>query len=308
MQPLFYFPSTMICIDDHPDSIAALNTIFKPIRPINTFQDPQEALHFLNHYHSPLSLIPFLRAVTDGDNIGLTEYCPVDLNVLNIAKLAEFSERNKEISLLVIDYNMPEINGIELCRALKGTAMKKILLTGENNYKVALAAFNERIIDNFIQKDSPTLVEELIQSSQTLSHQYFLEKSQALLTHLEASKPLPLSDKKFIVFFEAWRNKNNITEYYLIDKIGSFLCFNHQGEKIHFIVHTESSLKEFSDLYEKEAGNEIPDLFQKLHRYEEIPFFGVGRSPWEEEVNTWVNYFYVAENFEGREIYYWVAV
>lgn len=308
MQPLFYFPSTIVGIDDHRDSLVAIDTILASSNLINTFQNPQDALNFLNHYHAPLSLIPFLRPVTEGDEIGFPEHCPVDLNVLDIAKLADFNERQKEISVLIVDFNMPEINGLELCRKLKGTSMKKILLTGENNYKEALAAFNNQIIDNFIQKDSPSLVEELTQATKRLTVQYFSEKSLALLTHLEASHSLPLSDSAFINFFENWRKENKISEYYLIDKIGSFLCINNKGNKQHLILHTKSSLQDFSALYEKEITSQIPELFHDLCTYQKIPFFGVGRSPWEEEICSWEKYFHPSNTLEGKEKYFWTVI
>lgn len=305
MQPLFYFPSTLIAVDDHRDSLTALHGLFEPFYPFKTFHKPQEALKFLQNYVPPLSSIPSLKAMTEGENVGLLDSCPVDFNVLDIAQLADLPNRQQEISVLIIDFNMPELNGLELCKKLKHLPMKKILLTGENTYREALLAFNEQIIDSFLQKESPTLGDELLESAQFLTQQYFFEKSQSLLTHLEANKPLPLSDSLFIAFFENWRKENNITEYYLIDKTGSFLCITKQGEKRHFIMHTESSLKEFAEFNEGEAGQIVPELFQALYNHQKIPFFGVGQLPLDTEYENWGSCFYPARLLEGRERYWW---
>lgn len=304
MQPLFYFPSTLVGIDDQLDSLRAITSILRPIQlSLNIFQDAHTALDFLNNYQSLLSHTPFLHPLTDGDNIGLPEHCPVNFNVLNIADLANIADRNSEISVLIIDFSMPNINGLTLCRMLKNSPMKKILLTGAHNYQEALTAFNEGVIDRFIQKDSVNLGTELREAIQTLTHQYFANQSRTLLTHLEASNLTPLSDPVFIQFFDAWRKENNIIEYYLIDKIGSFLGINAQGKKRYFIIHTKSSLNDFEELY-GEAHNQIPELFHELQRKEKIPFFGIGLSAFDEEISNWNKHFYTANVLEGREIYY----
>lgn len=307
IQPLFYFPSTSISVDDHQESLTAICRIFQKTHTINTFKEPKKALAFLKDYRAPLSSLPFLRALTD-ENIDLPEYCPVDFNVLNISQLIDYTERQKEISVLIIDLNMPEINGLDICRAIKGSAMKKILLTGESDYLQAIAAFNENIIDHFIQKDSKTISDDLIQSVNNLTHQYFFERTKALQDHLETREPLPLSDKKFILFFQNWRKENNITEYYLIDKTGSFLCIDATGKKLYFVIHTNKTLNTFVELYEEETEDDIPLLMESIRCREKIPFFGIGQSAWQKDTKTWKNYFYPAEILEGRETYYWAAI
>lgn len=308
IQPLFYFPSTMIAVDDQPNTLLSVNLLFEKNYQMRTFQDPQNALDDLTNYRPPLSQIPFLRAATENMNSDLLENCPVDFNVLNIAQLAEYAERQKEISVLIIDFNMPGMNGLEVCRALQDTPMKKILLTGDSNYQEAIAAFNGRIIDHFIHKGSATLTEELTRSVQNLTTQYFYERSQALLAHLETYKPLPLSDPKFIAFFEAWCQKNTIREYYLMDRTGSFLCINAQGKTLHFVVHTDNTLNTFVDLYDDETRDELPALLQSVRDRQKIPFFGLGRSSWQVDISVWGQYFYSAEVLEGRENYYWTVI
>lgn len=65
IQPLFYFPSTMIAVDDQPDSLLSVNCLFEKTYQMRTFQDPQNALNDLINYRPLLSQIPFLRAATE---------------------------------------------------------------------------------------------------------------------------------------------------------------------------------------------------------------------------------------------------
>lgn len=307
IQPLFYFPTTFLGIDDNPQALKALGIIFSK-NPLQTYLNPKEALNFLQHYRSPLSLIPFLRATIDSEDSDLIDHCPTDFNVLKIADMVEYANRFQEISVCVIDYNMPELNGLDVCRLLKESPIKKILLTGEGDYREAVAAFNEGLIHAFIRKDSPTLQEELTTTAQKLTEQYFFERSQVLLANLETKEPLPLSDPKFIQFFEQWRKDNAIQEYYLMDKTGSFVCLDESGKTHYFVLHTNNSLNTFIDLYEDEVSPEIQMLLEDIKNRQKIPFFGVGQSPWQEELTQWTKYFYPAQVLEGREPYYWTVV
>ena len=199
---------------------------------------------------------------------------------------------------------MPGINGLDLCRSLKGSPIKIILLTGESNDHEAVKAFNERIIDNYFRKDSPTLANDLRNSVEELMFQYFFEQTSSLLLYLETKGKLPLSDKKFTDFFKAWLKKHDIQEYYLIDKVGSFLCVNSKAELCHFITHTNNSINNFIELYE-EAQFPIPDF---IHSRQKIPFFGINKYSWQEDIKTWGNYCYPAHLLQGRENYWWTVV
>jgi CheY-like chemotaxis protein len=184
-------------------------------------------------------------------------------------------KKQQEITILIVDYKMPELNGLDLCRALKDLAIKKILLTGEGGNSEAVDAFNEKLIHHFIRKDSATLLEDIQASIEELSLYYFSEQSKPLLKHLETKYLLPVSDKIFQKHFLNWKAKNDIIEYYLIEKFGSFLCFNSKGETYYFITHTKDSLQYFLSLCE-ESHIIIPE---EIKNAQKIPFFGEDKTP-----------------------------
>lgn len=66
-----------------------------------------------------------------------------------------------EIGVIIVDYNMADMNGIELCRKLNFLPSKKILLTGDGCEKLPTDALNEGQINCFIRKDSLTLPEDI---------------------------------------------------------------------------------------------------------------------------------------------------
>jgi CheY-like chemotaxis protein len=301
--PMFYFPTTTIWVDDNNNFLKAAEEILGS-NQLKTFNDPQACLSFFTSYQSIFSKIPFLHGCIDNDYYGSVNHSPVDFNVPALQQIKDHSERQNEISVVIVDYKMPGMNGIELCRELKNSPIKKILLTGEANAKEAITAFNENIIDRFIPKNSTSLVNDVRTHLNNLNLQYFCERTYGLLQHLEADSKLPLTDPSFIDFFNHWRQAHAIKEYYLIDKNGSLHVTNEKNQSYYFILHTDKSLNSFITLYQ----DEIPDMMAAIKNREKIPFFGVGREGWEFETKEWSNYFYEPQVLAGRENYYWVSI
>jgi CheY-like chemotaxis protein len=198
---------------------------------------------------------------------------------------------------------MPSLDGLALCRLLKDIPIKKILLTGQKNGAEVVDAFNERIIDNFIRKDSPTLIDDLKKSVAALSTKYFAEQTKPLLMHLETQGQTPLSDKIFAEFFATWCKENDIQEYYLIEQTGSFLCIDSKNNQHYFVVHTEKSLKNIHHHY-NELEIKIPDF---LTTREKIPFFGSEKYFLPQDAKILATYFHPAKVLEGRGKYYWMV-
>ncbi|MGE5153110.1 MAG: response regulator, partial [Bdellovibrio bacteriovorus] len=65
------------------------------------------------------------------------------------------------VSVLVADYQMPEMTGLDLFRALTHLPCKRVLLTGQADEAVAVQAFNEGLIDLYLPKLHPRLDLEL---------------------------------------------------------------------------------------------------------------------------------------------------
>ena len=294
IQPLFYFPTTLVYIDDQRECLKAIKVTFEDQCPLQLFESTEEAIKFLTSYRETLSTLSFLRSVSNDQSHDFMENCPIDFDVLDIPKLADNKDRFKEIALLIADYDFrqKDYDGIELCRQFEDLPFKKLLLTGTSSYELAVTAFNECVIHHFIQKGVATLVTELEKSVNNLTKQYFYERTKPLLTILETEGPLPLTDPIFIQYFEDWRKENGITEYYLMDKVGSFLCINAHNQRIHFVVHTNKSLDTFVNFHHEITDGYIPELLQATQERKKIPFFGIGHGAWEEEGDAWKPFFY----------------
>lgn len=304
--PAFCYPTTVAWVDDDDLFLAAASGIFKQNEPVKSFNDPQKALKILEQYSPPILENSFLHGSVNHDLFETIDHAPVDFNVTKIHELQNQLSTADEISVLIVDYKMPGMNGIELCQLLKGLPFKKILLTGEAELHHAVTAFNNNIIDRFIPKDSPTLFSDIQFHVSDLKQRYFQNKSQAILSHLEVDNLTALSDPVFIGFFQDYCVKNEIKESYLIDKIGSFLLINKKHQKFNFVLHTDASLSSLISVYQEIA--EAQSIIDIIKKREKIPFFGIGKESWQLEIDEVLNSFYPLNIIQGRQVYYWTLV
>jgi len=303
--PLFYFPPTICWVDDNELFLNAANLLFKEDYRCISFVNPKEALQFLHTYQSACSKINFTREFIESDIFDTHDHLPIDINISEITQLANTSSIQNEIAILIIDNNMPGMSGIEICHTLNHATYKKILLTGQTSPTEVVDAFNQGIIDKFIAKDQ-FASDKLQQYIHELSYQYFCNITKHILAHLETSRPSVLSDRVFIDFFLHWCEANQIIEYYLINKHGSFLVKDKNGSSSYFIVMSEHAKDEFLKLND-DAIEKIEDILLKVAQGEMIPFFGIGKEHWEFNYDDWNNYFYPANIIQGREKYYWTT-
>lgn len=62
----------------------------------------------------------------------------------------------------VVDYSMPEMNGLHALAALSDWPGLRVLLTGQADEQIAVDAFNRALIDQFLPKQSPDVAERLL--------------------------------------------------------------------------------------------------------------------------------------------------
>lgn len=65
-------------------------------------------------------------------------------------------------SIAVVDYAMPAANGLEVLRASPPWPPYRVLLTGKADEHTAVAAFNDGLIDRYVTKQHPDLVQQLV--------------------------------------------------------------------------------------------------------------------------------------------------
>lgn len=305
--PLFYYPGTWVYVDDDKLLLKNIALVFDGHACAKLFSEPKTCLNFINSYQSPLSKHTFLKSVTHDEGYGVLQHTPVDFNVTMLVNLLDDENRHNEITAMVIDYNMSEMDGFSLAKACSHFSAKKILLTGKANENQAVAGFNNNLIHRFLQKGESELEEKLIGYLTELSFQYFQKITAPLLSYLETENQLPLSDKVFIGFFKNYIKEKKITEYYLVDKQGSFLCIDDKGRKSCLILQSDRGLDSWLSSYGEGTAFSENELLEIKQR-KKIPFFDVGQEAWQVEVSNWSGYLYTPNILEGRDRYFWATI
>jgi CheY-like chemotaxis protein len=300
--PLVYYPTTIHWIDDDPLFLNSVTTSVKTTHKLQTSASPTESLSYLKNQKPVLAGLPQFSADTHHNDYGLNHHIPTDLHLLSLSELMKHPKKGEDVSVVVVDYNMPNMNGLDFCKALQDSPIKKILLTGEMDQRTAIEAFNEGIIDCFLQKDSPNMVNDLEYFIETLAQEYFTDITKPMLAHLECEEKSPLTDNEFIDFFNHWKKSNGAVEHYLIDKNGSFVAIDAKDKTQFLVIHTDKTLDSFANLHDDTDQNE---LLSQVRNREKIPFFGIGKEAWEFETKTWGDYFVKPNMLEGRCRYYW---
>lgn len=304
--PLFYYPSTWVWVDDDSVLLNTMSKVFSAHNNIVSFSSAEECLSYFRNYQPITNQYSFLAINQEDENYGATQQSAMSFDLSLIIELANNPKRHNEISVMVIDYNMPEESGFSLAQKID-TCIPKILLTGNTEEQKAIEGFNNNLINRFVHKSESEMIRKLDMYLNTLTKDYFQKLTKPLLTCLETEKKSPLSDPIFIEFFERHCKENNIQEYYLIDREGSFLCVDDKGNHSCLVVHTDSSLENWIELYEEDArliASEIDAVKQR----NKIPFFGIDQEAWQVESPTWPNYLYDARLVNGRSRYFCATV
>ncbi len=268
---LFYYPSQVILVDDDSDFLDAVSLILPRDLSFRLFQSARQALTHINaaQHHSEL-----IRRVYSSYKTG-----PFDSDTLTHIDINEIykeiynPDRFTTPSVVVVDYSMPSMNGLELCASLKNPYIKRILLTGQADTDIAIQAFNDGLIDQFISKKDQDLEGKLQRSIANLQQHYF-SKSFKLITDpvVANSQSRFINDAEFIDYFNKIRNERKILEYYLLDEpYAGFLMLDEQGIASLLLILPEDELLE--NLKQCEAANAPKELISQLQERKVIPLF-----------------------------------
>lgn len=304
--PTCYFPSTAVFVDDSRDFL--LNFVLQLDEGLayRIFDSPEDALDCIHQKRCELEQLSqrCISEYTEAKNCPLTNHT-INLDLAAIHAEVYNARRFSEISVVVVDYAMPSMNGLEFCRRIEGSHIKKILLTGQADEKLAIEAFNQGLIHRYIRKSDPDVASLITSSIHELQLQYFQSMSDMVVRMLSVTSPSCLHDKQFAdLFWDICRTKK-IVEFYLADNSGSFFMLDDDANISFLIVKNEADMRLQYDLaLDNGASEEVLD--QLLNR-EKIP------CSWQSNAsslrwNQWANCLVSAQKYVSDENYYYAYV
>lgn len=220
-----YHPTRVLAVDDSENFLRSLDLQLRDNIVFSYTTSALEAVSKITEDGERATMD--MRCISFVAQAGHGSMLKLDFDLIE-SQLREFS-RFKEISVVVVDYDMPEMNGLDLCRKIGKSRALKILLTGVASEKVAIAAFNDGIIDAYLQKSSPTVMEDLEAAIDQLQQRYFRTISAVVRRTLDMRAPDFFHDERFLEKFRQICEAQKTVEYYFVDGPLGFLLVNEEG-------------------------------------------------------------------------------
>lgn len=265
----FYFPTQVILVDDDPDFLEGVSLMLKNDTSYQLFQSAHQALEYVNNAHKHVHFLKrcysnYKTGPTVSDSLSHIDVGRISDEVLN-------AQRFQTASTVIVDYSMPEMNGLEFLASLQNPFIRKILLTGQGDMELAVKAFNNHLIDQFIDKHDPRLKNKLNAAIIAFQDQYFRSSFKLITDPILANNHEAfLVDVEFQRFFTALREKLQVVEYYMIDAPhAGFLLMDANGHRQYLLIYTSEDLSRHIALLEEKGAPE--ELLNSLKAGELLP-------------------------------------
>lgn len=244
----FYLPTQAVLVDDDPDFLDGISLMLNKNLSYRLFQSAGEALKHVNEAHRHVGFLQrcytsYKTGPLDSDTLLHIDVSKLHHEVLN-------GLRFQTCSTVIVDYSMPEMSGLEFLRSLSNPFVRKVLLTGQADMELAIKAFNQQLIDQFIDKHDPRLKQKLNAAIAAFQDQYFRNSFKLLTDPLLANnEDAFLINREFQEYFLDLRSQLNCVEYYLIESPHTgFLMVNSKGVPTCLLIFTKETLSEHHQL------------------------------------------------------------
>ncbi|MES3024148.1 MAG: response regulator [Pseudomonadota bacterium] len=304
--PIYHHPSLTVLIDDSDSFLRSVSFQLDPALASKCFHDTRAALEWLcrNSQTAPRQE-PALSASFDAYPLSLPQ-CSVAFDLEQIHRISYERARFMTPSVLVVDYSMPQMNGVQLCEALAHLPCKKILFTGAADEKVAVDAFNRGLIDRYIKKSDDDALERLEAEIVALQKQYFAEQSDTLRDLLALHDYNFVSDPAIVALAAQLGERFGIVEHYLYPNPGGLLMYDADGRARLLVLETDDGMH--SHLEMARDNDAPPSLLAALEERCIIPWFREGDGMYSNDFGgAWHKFCEPAQVCHGRQVYYWAV-
>jgi CheY-like chemotaxis protein len=299
--PIYHHPSLTVLIDDSDSFLKSLSFQLDPALASKAFHDTRSAIDWLegsdeghdSKLHASYDTYPNSH-----------EECNVGFDIEQIHRISFQRQRFMTPSVLVVDYSMPQMNGVQLCEALRHLPCKKILFTGVADEKVAVDAFNRGLIDRYIKKSDDDALDKLETEIVALQREYFAARSDPLRDMLTLHNYSFVSDPVFATLVRVLLQEHGIVEHYVYSSPAGILMYDSDGQAQLMVVETDTSMNSH---YEVACDNDAPQsLLDALAARCIIPWFREGDGMYSQAyASRWHKFIAPAQVCRGAQNYYW---
>lgn len=298
----FYYPSTALIVDDSENFLDQLSLEFGSELIYKLVNNPATALSLVEK-NKKYSIKNFLVEDLDSTSYGLNqaEHC-TKINLSQLYHKVYDAERFREISVVVVDYSMPAIDGYEFCQKVSAMSFKKIMLTGEADDALAVQLFNNNLLSKFLKKERQNLGSELNKLIIEEQKCYFFDRSRSTIENLKVSQNFHFANHAVQKVFHEFCVDNHIVEYYMINSNGSCLLLDFYGRPFWFVLVDELELNDFLDIAEDQRASS--EILKLLKTKQKIPFFPLSTNFMDAQDDRWSAYLHSAQKISSDKDYY----
>jgi len=193
----FYYPTRIILIDDEPHVLRMNELLFRQLPFVSEVLSFERADLALNTLEQSIPASTLDRSFSDlfytaQVNDDINEDSPetivqrnLSICLSNIPHILSSPQRHHMLSVIVCDYSMPSMNGLEFFSHYQPNHVRRLLLTAVCDEHNAILAFNQGLIHQFIHKAHQSGPQALEQALQTQTIQYFQSLTQTLYATLD---------------------------------------------------------------------------------------------------------------------------
>ncbi|WP_295992079.1 response regulator [Rugamonas sp.] len=303
--PIYSHPTLTVLVDDSDSFLKSLSFQLDPQLVSTTFYDSRSALAWLERQGGGRAGAPPLHVNYDTQNQA-QDQCNVAVDLERIYRIAERSERFATPAVLVVDYSMPQMNGIEFCAALRHLPCKKILFTGAADEKIAVNAFNRGLIDRYIQKSAVHALDTLEQEIAALQADYFSARSETLRDLVVLHHYPFMRDAAIAALARELALSMGFVEHYIFPNPTGILFLDRDGKATLMIIETEQGMQAQYEI--ARDSDAPPSLLDALLERRVLPFFS---DPYGDGMyargmgDNWHRYCAPPRLCQGQQLYFW---
>lgn len=296
-------PTTVVFVDDNDLFLQALDVRMPGDMAYNCFHNPRNALEHINR-KLELGPIPD-RCFTKPSRSMHRRDSVIHLDLGLIEQEVTNMERFRRISVVIADFAMPAMSGLSLLTSISDPWTKTVLMSGVGDEKLALEAFNDGVIDRYIPKNRQTTLDMVVDYSQELQREYFLDQQRAIQESLSLNPPELLEEPAVSQHFAELSRKYRFVEHYLVDDPPGFVFVTATGALHRLIVLSDAEVAEQVEYAARYHAP--PDVIAALSNRSHIGFFYEHAEDYGDDPYPWRDYLCVPTRLGNNEVW-WAAL
>ena len=307
MHPYFH-PTTLLVLDDDAYYVESFKFHFGDQFPCVAYTQPEKAIEHLTAQEK--SRPRFDRLGDGSTSLAVGAGDPPEANrraCHQVRRVMSDANRFRRVSVLVVDYDMPAMTGLQVCRAIRHLPVRKLLLTGKAGLDIAISAFNEGVIDTFLTKHDPDIQVTLPRQVLRLQDEYFKATTEALGTAISRGDAPFLADAGVLDALASVMKGRRIVEHYVVDNPSGVVLIDHKGAAAVYVVMDSESLRSH---WEVARENGAPaELLQLLASTRIVPLFPTASGYYESELESaWSAYLHPSSRVDRDRVWHTALV